>query len=45
VVYHVLNEALPVVAIIIYGKNEKADLSAAEIRGAAAIVTTGRGAA
>jgi mRNA-degrading endonuclease RelE of RelBE toxin-antitoxin system len=38
VVYYVLNEAMPVVAIILYGKNEQADLTPAEKRGAATIV-------
>ncbi len=33
-----LNEALPVVAIILYGKNEQTDLTPAEKRGAEAIV-------
>ena len=39
VIYYVLNETLPVVAIIIYGKNERTDLSAEDKRGAQAIVT------
>ena len=38
VVYYVLNDTLPVVAIIIYGKNERGDLTEDERRGAAAIV-------
>lgn len=37
-VYYVLNEAMPLVAIILYGKNEQADLTPAEKRGAEAIV-------
>ncbi len=38
VVYYVLNEAMPLVAIILYGKNEQADLTPDEKRGAEAIV-------
>ncbi len=38
VVYYVLNEKLPLVAIILYGKNEQADLTPDEKRGAEAIV-------
>lgn len=38
VVYYVLNEAMPLMAIILYGKNEQADLTPAEKRGAEAIV-------
>jgi mRNA-degrading endonuclease RelE of RelBE toxin-antitoxin system len=38
VVYYVLNESLPIVAIILYGKNEQADLTPEEKRGAEAIV-------
>jgi hypothetical protein len=34
----VLSEALPIVAIILYGKNEQADLTPDEKRGEAAIV-------
>ena len=37
-VYYVLNEAMPLVAIILYGKNEQADLTPHEKRGAEAIV-------
>jgi len=39
VIYYVLNEALPVVAIILYGKNEQGDLTPEEKRGAEVIVT------
>ena len=39
VVYYLLNENLPIVAIILYGKNEQVDLTAEEKRGAAAIVS------
>jgi len=38
VVYYVLNKALPLVAIILYGKNEQADLTPDEKRGAEVIV-------
>jgi hypothetical protein len=38
VIYYVLTDDLPLVAITIYGKNEKADLTEAERRGARAIV-------
>jgi hypothetical protein len=38
VVYYMLNEAMPIVAIMLYGKNEQADLTPAEKRGAEAIV-------
>jgi mRNA-degrading endonuclease RelE of RelBE toxin-antitoxin system len=38
VVYYVLNDELPLVAIILYGKNEQADLTPDEKRGAEAIV-------
>ncbi len=39
VIYYVLNDALPIVAITLYGKNEQADLTADERRGAEAIAT------
>jgi hypothetical protein len=39
VVYYVLNGALPLVAIFLYGKNERGDLTPVERRGAEAIVT------
>ncbi len=39
VIYYVLSEALPIVAIILYGKNERSDLTPEERRGAEAIVT------
>ncbi len=38
IIYCVLSEALPIVAIILYGKNEQADLTPDEKRGEAAIV-------
>ena len=38
VIYYVLTDDMPLVAITIYGKNEKSDLSEAERRGARAIV-------
>jgi mRNA-degrading endonuclease RelE of RelBE toxin-antitoxin system len=38
VVYYVLNDDLPLVAIMLYGKNEQADLTPAEKQGAAGIV-------
>jgi mRNA-degrading endonuclease RelE of RelBE toxin-antitoxin system len=38
VIYYVLNDDLPLVAIILYGKNEQSDLTPEEKRGAAAIV-------
>jgi len=38
VIYYMLNEAMPIVAIMLYGKNEQADLTPAEKRGATAIV-------
>lgn len=39
VIYYVLTDALPLVAITIYGKNEQADLTPDERRGAQAIVS------
>jgi mRNA-degrading endonuclease RelE of RelBE toxin-antitoxin system len=38
VVYYVLHDDLPILAIILYGKNEQADLSPEEKRGAHSIV-------
>ena len=38
VIYYVLNDAFPVVAITIYGKNEQSDLTEDEKKGARAIV-------
>ena len=38
VIYYVLDESMPLVAIIIYGKNEQGNLTEAEKRGAQAIV-------
>ncbi len=38
VVYYMLNEDLPIVAIILYGKNEQSDLTPDEKHGAEAIV-------
>ena len=39
VVYYVLTDAFPIVAITLYGKNEKSDLTEDEKRGVRAIVT------
>ena len=39
VVYYVLTNAFPIVAITLYGKNEKSDLTEDEKRGARTIVT------
>ncbi len=38
VVYYVLNEDMPIVAIILYGKNERSDITPEEKRGAEAVV-------
>ena len=38
VIYYVLNEDAPLVAIILYGKNERSDLTPEEKQGARAIV-------
>jgi len=38
VIYYVLNEDMPLVAIILYGKGEQSDLTPDEKRGAARIV-------
>ncbi len=38
VIYYVLTDAFPIVAITLYGKNEKSDLTEDEKRGARAIV-------
>ncbi len=38
VIYYVLNDYMPVVAIMLYGKNEQTDLTPDEKRGAASIV-------
>lgn len=40
VIYYVLTDDLPIVAITLYAKNEKADLSAAERKAAKAIVNS-----
>ena len=37
VIYYVLNEDMPVLAILIYGKNEQADLSRAQRKAVAAL--------
>jgi len=40
VIYYVLTDDLPIVAITLYGKNEQSDLTQEERRGARAIVET-----
>lgn len=43
VIYYVLTDAFPIVAITIYGKNEQSDLTEDEKRGARAIVAAAKG--
>jgi mRNA-degrading endonuclease RelE of RelBE toxin-antitoxin system len=43
VIYYVLNEGQPILALLLYGKNEQADLSAAQRKAVAALVAEIKG--